>query len=105
MGGVSVTESRSRAVFFSSVYYSTPVTFITPPSGLRPPIFLVFEPLSPLVWISIIIALMMVLFTQWLIVEKILKRKGLAKYWAIIAALMRQGNSNIFCIYYYSLVN
>ena len=92
-GGLSMTYERYKAVDFSKIYLYTPVTFITPPPGLKPPVKLILEPFDLSVWITTLFSLIFVIVSQRLIVNKMIKDTKSDISWALISCLLRQGNS------------
>ena len=90
IGGITQTKERSEAVSFSSVYLFSPVSFITPPDSLKPPITLVLEPFSIPVWMSVIFALLLIILMQWFIIEKIYKVKENHFTLPIISMILNQ---------------
>ena len=97
IGGISLTSDRYEAVQFSKIYLSSPVTYITAPPGLKHPVTLIVEPFDVEIWFSIIIALFTVIIAQRIIFCKIIKDKKSDIAWALIAALLKQGNYYKLC--------
>ncbi len=88
--GLTVTEERSQAVYFTHPHIISSVSFITPPPKLEPIITLVIEPFEPLVWVCIIASLILMVLTEWLISQNWTVLKQIDIDWAIISALLRQ---------------
>ena len=91
IGGISLTYERSQVIEYAKVYSFSPVTFITRKPDLSSHVLLILEPFTVSIWISIIFALISIIFFQKLIVYKIIKNKRSNMTWALISALLRQG--------------
>ena len=91
VGGVSLTYPRSQVVEYSKIYSIAPVTYITPPNGLKSPATLILEPFTVPLWFSILFALISVIIYQKFIVYKVIKNKNSDITWPLISALLRQG--------------
>ena len=93
IGGVSFTYERSQAIQYSKVYLFSPLTYITPPPGTKPPVTLILEPFDVPVWISVLFALLFVIIAQRIIIHKVIKNRKSDITWPLISCLLRQGKS------------
>ena len=92
IGGVSVTYQRSKAVQYSKIYLTSPITYITLAKRLGFSIILILKPFTASLWISILFALIFIIIYQKFIVYKIIKNRRFDITWPLISALVRQGN-------------
>ena len=95
-----MTSERSQAVDYSKIYLFSPLTFITPAPDFKSTAKLVLEPFTVSVWITILFALIFVIFCQKFIVDKIIKNKEFDITWPLISALLRQGKIKVLLNFY-----
>ena len=86
-----MTYERSQAVHFAQIYLFSPVTFITPATGLRSNITLILEPFTITLWISILLTLIFVVIFQKFIVHRIIKNQNFDITWPLISEFFKQG--------------
>ena len=86
-----MTYKRSQVVSYSNIYLFSPLTFVTPPPGLRSQAKLIIEPFSIGVWMSILLAILFIILVQRVIVYKVIKNRKFDITWPLISCLLRQG--------------
>ena len=87
---MTITEERSRFVYFTDPHIITSVSFITPPPKNKPKVTLVIEPFDITVWICVLISILLILFFEGLIVNKWVQYRTLHIKWGIISVLLKQ---------------
>lgn len=88
--GLTVTEERSRFVYFTDPHIITSVSFITPPPKNKPKVTLVIEPFEPLVWVSIFVSIFLMFSIGEVIIRKWVQFRKLHIKWGFISVLLKQ---------------